>query len=81
MNIRCSNCGHMNSVPRRSRNVQYKCYHCGAFLPKPNTSGDTSAAVGLIGGAAVGAAIAGPFGAIIGGIVGAVLGREAKGVG
>jgi outer membrane lipoprotein SlyB len=60
----------------------FRCYNCGAFLPKtPAPSGDTSEAVGLIGGAALGAAIGGPVGAVIGAIIGAVLGRDAKGAG
>lgn len=82
MNISCPNCKHINAVPDSAQNIQYRCYSCGAFLPKPTDQpGDTSAAVGLIGGAALGAAIAGPVGAIIGAVVGAVIGHEAKGVG
>lgn len=82
MNIRCANCGHINSVPDNSGQTQYRCYSCQAFLPKtPPPSGDTSEAVGLIGGAALGAAMGGPIGALIGAVVGAIIGREAKGVG
>lgn len=82
MNIRCPNCGSQNSLPTNPGDTQYRCYQCGAFLPKaPPPSGDTSEAVGLIGGAALGAALGGPIGAIIGAVIGAVVGREAKGVG
>jgi hypothetical protein len=61
--------------------MTFHCYNCGAFLPKPDSAGETSAAVGMIGGAALGAAIAGPPGAIIGAVVGAIIGRQSKGVG
>lgn len=44
------------------------------------STGDTSQAVGLIGGAALGAAIGGPVGAIVGGLLGAILGKESKGL-
>lgn len=44
------------------------------------STGDTSQAVGLIGGAALGAAIGGPVGAIVGGVIGAILGKESKGL-
>ncbi len=47
----------------------------------PDPSGETSAAVGLIGGAALGAAIGGPVGAIVGAVIGVIVGKEAKGVG
>ena len=43
--------------------------------------GEASAAVGLIGGAALGAAVGGPIGAIIGGILGGIVGKNSKGVG
>lgn len=82
MNIRCSKCGNQNSVPVNPGNTQFRCYHCNAFLPKtPPPNGDTSEAVGMIGGAALGAAVAGPVGALVGAVIGAVLGRESKGVG
>jgi ribosomal protein S27E len=77
MNVKCGKCGAMNNVPNSDQ--QYRCYSCGAYLPQP--SGDTSAAVGLIGGAALGAAIGGPPGALIGAVIGLVLGSTAKGVG
>ena len=48
---------------------------------KPAGYGSNSAAVGLVGGAALGAAVGGPVGAIVGGVVGAMLGKEHKGVG
>jgi hypothetical protein len=83
LNVRCSNCGQVNSVPDRPGNASYHCHNCGALLPKSPLPprGETSEAVGLIGGAALGAAVAGPIGAIVGAIIGAVIGREAKGVG
>lgn len=80
MNVTCARCSTINSVPNSTD--QFTCYNCGAFLPKPKPpSGETSAAVGLLGGAALGAAIGGPFGAVIGGLIGAWVGSEAKGVG
>ena len=80
MNVRCSTCGQPNSVPDQPGETTYYCYNCGAFLPMPAPpSSDTSAAVGLIGGAAFGAAIGGPVGAIIGAVIGTIIGREAKG--
>lgn len=84
MNVRCTNCGAVNSVGAPIEGRQYRCGNCGAFLPAvppEGQAGDTSAAVGLLGGAALGAAVAGPPGAIIGAIVGAILGKNAKGVG
>lgn len=82
MNIQCSKCDRPSAVPDGAGNATFRCYYCGAFLPKPAPpSGDTSAAVGLIGGAALGAAVGGPIGAIVGAVIGAVIGREAKGVG
>jgi len=82
MNVKCPNCGRMNNVPSSPTDGQFRCYQCGSFLPKRAApAGETSAAVGLIGGAALGAAIGGPVGAMIGAIVGAVIGSEAKGVG
>lgn len=81
MNIRCSNCHSINRITD-SPSHQYKCGKCGAFLQKSSSSGgDTSQAVGLIGGAALGAAIGGPVGAVVGGVLGAILGKEGKGVG
>ena len=82
MKIKCSNCDTINQVPDGGKGSDYKCYKCHTRLAEPRTNnGSTSAAVGLIGGAALGASIAGPAGAIVGGILGAVLGKESKGVG
>ncbi len=82
MNVRCSNCGQSNSVPDQPGAAAYYCYNCRALLPAAALpSNDTSAAVGLIGGAAFGAALGGPIGAIIGAVIGNIIGREAKGVG
>ena len=79
MNLQCRNCGHINSIPNNAGSMQFRCYNCGAFLPKPvPPSNDTSEAVGLIGGAALGAAIGGPVGALIGAVIGVMIGREAK---
>lgn len=81
MDIRCTNCHSINRVPDAPR-AQYKCGKCGAFLQKSSApNGDTSQAVGLIGGAALGAAVGGPVGAVVGGIFGAILGKESKGLG
>lgn len=82
MNLKCQNCGTVNRIDKSSGSVKYRCGHCGAFLPQPAPgNGDTSAAVGLMGGAALGAALGGPVGAIVGGVIGAILGKESKGVG
>lgn len=82
MNIKCQNCGTVNRVASPPGSGKYRCGHCGAFLPQPTSgNGDTSAAVGLMGGAALGAALGGPIGAIVGGVIGAILGKESKGVG
>jgi len=82
VNVRCSNCGTENAVPDKPTGLRYQCFRCGAFLPQPTPpTGETSAAVGLIGGAALGAAIAGPPGALIGAILGAIIGGQSKGVG
>jgi len=84
MNVRCANCGTVNSVGARQPGTRYRCASCRAFLPSPppkEEGGETSAAVGLLGGAALGAALGGPPGAVIGAIVGAILGKSAKGVG
>jgi len=82
MEVRCNNCKSINQISAESENVRYKCGKCGAFLPSPiQSNGDTSQAVGMIGGAALGAAIGGPVGAIVGGVIGAILGKESKGLG
>lgn len=80
MTAKCTACGTLNTVP--SATVQYRCYNCHAFLPKPTPPpGDTSAAVGVIGGAMLGAAIGGPVGALVGGIIGGIVGKDSKGLG
>lgn len=82
MNVKCTECGTVNSVGPRQPGQHYLCGKCGTALPPASKDeGDTSAAVGLLGGAALGAAMAGPPGALIGAIVGAILGKAAKGVG
>lgn len=79
MNVVCLKCGKVSSIPDRDSNTVYRCYNCGAFVQRP--TGESSAAVGLVGGAALGAAIGGPVGAVIGAVIGAILGKESKGVG
>ena len=82
MKFKCENCGSINQVPDGQRGSSYRCYKCHLNLSdKPIDDGSTSAAVGLIGGAALGASIGGPAGAVVGGIIGAILGKESKGVG
>ena len=82
MKFKCNNCGAINQVPDGQQGSSYNCYSCHMALPnQPLDDGSTSAAVGLIGGAALGASIAGPAGAVVGGIIGALLGKESKGVG
>lgn len=81
MQATCKKCGTTNAIPSGTEGP-YRCNNCGAFLPKPTEdAGDNSAAVGMIGGAALGAALGGPPGALIGAVLGAILGKEAKGVG
>ncbi len=78
MNLTCPTCGRINSIPENLGH-QYRCFYCRSLLPVPVApSGDTSEAVGLIGGAALGAAIGGPVGALIGGIIGVMIGRGAR---
>lgn len=80
MTVKCSSCGMLNNVP--SATTQYRCCQCNSFLPKPpQEPGETSAAVGIIGGAMLGAAVGGPVGALIGGIIGGVVGKDSKGLG
>ena len=82
MKSRCESCGTLNQVPDREEGSNFICYACGSKLTTISSNdGSTSAAVGMIGGAALGASIAGPAGAVIGGVLGAILGKESKGVG
>lgn len=82
MVIRCTSCGRVNSVPDNAPISSLRCRACGAYLRRRRpTSGETSAAVGLVGGALLGAAIGGPVGAVIGGILGGLIGKDAKGLG
>lgn len=82
MKFKCKSCGTINQVPDGQQGSSYRCYKCHSALPDESTNdGSTSAAVGLIGGAALGASIGGPAGAVVGGILGALLGKESKGVG
>ena len=81
--VKCPNCGNLNLFSEEKRTGMGVCGSCHTHfdLSKVSDEGDTSAAVGLIGGALLGAAIGGPPGAIIGGILGALLGKSEKGVG
>lgn len=82
MVVKCSKCESPWEVPPGSPEGKYRCSKCGTSLPAtPASSGETSTAVGALGGAALGAAIAGPVGAVIGGIVGGLIGSQAKGLG
>lgn len=80
MESRCTSCGTNNRIDAHDAGP-WQCGICGAFLPEPDRSGDTSQAVGLIGGAALGAAVGGPVGAVVGGLIGALLGKGGKGLG
>jgi ribosomal protein S27E len=80
MDVQCINCGQVNRIQDLPQH-KHHCGKCGTVLPTPQPSGDSSQAVGLIGGAALGAAIGGPAGAIVGGLLGAILGKQSKGVG
>ncbi|MBT8421229.1 MAG: hypothetical protein KJO08_10270 [Gammaproteobacteria bacterium] len=80
----CANCGVINKIPDDASLPESSCWSCSQPLNnarKPEGTGETSAAVGLIGGATLGASIGGPVGAIVGGILGALIGKEARGVG
>jgi len=80
--VACTRCAAQNDVPAGTPGGTLQCHNCRSWLPAaPEATGDTSATVGLIGGAALGAAIAGPPGAIVGAILGALLGRHSKGMG
>lgn len=81
--IRCSHCSRINRLPSEFRSGPVICGYCGQefSVVAESPTGDTSAAVGLIGGAALGAAIGGPVGAVVGGLLGALIGKETKGVG
>ncbi|MBW1650295.1 MAG: hypothetical protein JRJ44_06395 [Deltaproteobacteria bacterium] len=83
MTYKCLKCGAVNDIPQDKNLNEVVCNSCKAPLTSRNSESDgsTSAAVGLIGGAALGASIGGPVGAIIGGILGGFIGNEAKGVG
>lgn len=81
MEVQCKNCNTINRIPEDT-NTNYRCGKCGATLHRnAQDAGDTSQAIGLIGGAALGAAIGGPVGAVVGGLLGAILGKEGKGLG
>lgn len=82
MKYKCRHCGQVSEIPGGSAPANYRCGNCkNSFKDAEKVTGETSAAVGLIGGAALGASIGGPVGAIVGGILGAILGKESKGVG
>lgn len=78
----CRQCGALNDIPDGDTTSMHRCASCSRPLSSaPKATGDTSAAVGMIGGATLGAAMGGPTGAILGGIVGGIIGYNAKGVG
>ncbi|EKO3933757.1 hypothetical protein GAW91_004444 [Vibrio fluvialis] len=82
MKYKCKHCGQVSEIPDGNSPENYLCGNCNnSFNGAEKVTGDTSAAVGLIGGAALGASIGGPVGAIVGGILGAIIGKESKGVG
>lgn len=82
MKYKCSNCNAICEIPDEADPGSYSCHKCQNTLSNSTkATGDTSSAVGLIGGAALGASVGGPVGAIIGGVLGAILGKESKGVG
>ncbi len=82
MKYKCSKCNAICEIPDEAAPESYTCHKCQNTLTNSTkATGDTSSAVGLIGGAALGASIGGPVGAIIGGVLGAILGKESKGVG
>jgi len=82
MKYKCGNCNSICEIPDKQDPTAYSCHKCQQILSNATkANGDTSSAVGLIGGAALGASVAGPVGAIIGGILGALIGKDSKGVG
>ncbi len=82
MKYKCRHCNALCEIPDGKSPSLYSCHNCQrVFSTAVKAAGDTSSAVGLIGGAALGAAIAGPVGAIVGGVFGALIGKETKGVG
>ena len=82
MERKCKNCKTITQIPDDGSESDSVCRKRHSRLPStPINDGSTSAAVGLIGGAALGASLGGPAGAIIGGIVGGILGKQSKGVG
>ncbi len=82
MKYKCRHCNNVSDIPDGESPAKYRCGHCNnSFKDAVKVTGEASAAVGLIGGAALGASIGGPVGAILGGVLGALLGKESKGVG
>lgn len=78
----CNKCGGLSEVPSKQARHSSKCKHCGTSLSRAKeATGETSAAIGLIGGAVLGAAVGGPWGAIVGGLIGGALGKHDKGIG
>jgi len=76
----CRYCGALNDIPDGDAPSRHPCAKSPSHVPK--ASGDTSVAVGMIGGASLGGAIGGgPVGAILGGIIGGMIGYKARGVG
>nr|VFK48999.1 MAG: hypothetical protein BECKTC1821D_GA0114238_106510 [Candidatus Kentron sp. TC]VFK61868.1 MAG: hypothetical protein BECKTC1821F_GA0114240_106410 [Candidatus Kentron sp. TC] len=79
---KCENCGVLNKIPEGAPSAMSSCWSCARPLTNAKeATGDTSAAVGMVGGAAVGASIGGLWGGIIGAIIGGFVGKEARGVG
>ena len=82
MKYQCTKCNRTNYLASDQRGSDYLCHHCETPLPDmPMESGENSALVGMIGGAALGAAVGGPFGAVVGAMIGNVAGKNAKGLG
>ena len=82
MKYKCGHCDALCEIPDEASPSSYSCHKCNHRLSSATpATGGTSAAVGLIGGAALGASVGGPVGAIVGGVLGALIGKETKGVG
>lgn len=78
----CNKCGGLTDLPNKDARQRASCKDCGKPLTHAKeATGETSAAIGLMGGAVLGAAVGGPVGAVLGGLLGGAIGKTNKGVG
>nr|VFK46804.1 MAG: hypothetical protein BECKTC1821E_GA0114239_107010 [Candidatus Kentron sp. TC] len=77
---KCENCGVLNKIPEGAPSAMSSCWPCARPLTNAKeATGDTSAAVGMVGGAAVGASSAAFGGASSAPLSGASLARRPEG--